>query len=294
MKKDESFTGSEINQNCAKLPYIKLPEGWECKNAEGAGPFVTRATFKNPEGELIFWDSRYHRKHHLKLDKSRGSTWWALGAVGWWTGILFAVGSALFALGSVPGYFNFVGNTYDAITFFAGSIFFTSAAYLQYIESANAPRGISDLIKERLYFITWEPNRIDWWATVVQFLGTLFFNISTYNAIRSNFSVSQINHMVWSPDVYGSVCFIIASALAWWEVSHAFWSLQPSKISWWIAALNLTGSVAFGISAAAAYIVPATGFPKNELLVNLGTFVGAICFLIGGVLLLPERTKEEK
>jgi hypothetical protein len=28
-------------------------------------------------------------------------------------------------------------------------------------------------------------------------------------------------------------------------------------------------------------------------LTNLGTFVGALCFLVGGVLLLPERTMDE-
>jgi len=77
------------------------------------------------------------------------------------------------------------------------------------------------------------------------------------------------------------------------EISHAFWSWNPRKFSWWIAIFNIIGSLAFGISAAAAYIVPATGLPKNEILVNLGTFIGAICFLIGGLLLLPERTKEK-
>jgi len=49
-------------------------------------------------------------------------------------------------------------------------------------------------------------------------------------------------------------------------------------------------SIAFGVSAAAAFILPATGQPMNLTLVNLGTFTGGICFLIGAILLLPERT----
>jgi hypothetical protein len=41
----------------------------------------------------------------------------------------------------------------------------------------------------------------------------------------------------------------------------------------------------------ASYVVPATDQPRNVTLMNLGTFVGAIAFLIGAVLLLPERTQ---
>ena len=55
-------------------------------------------------------------------------------------------------------------------------------------------------------------------------------------------------------------------------------------------ALNLLGSIAFGASAVASYVVPATGSLRNVELSNLGTFLGALCFLVGAVLLLPERT----
>ena len=69
------------------------------------------------------------------------STWWAPGARGWWIGILFGVGSALFALGAVPGYASAVGVRTDSITFFIGSLFFTSAGFLQYRESVDAGAG---------------------------------------------------------------------------------------------------------------------------------------------------------
>jgi hypothetical protein len=48
--------------------------------------------------------------------------------------------------------------------------------------------------------------------------------------------------------------------------------------------------VAFGVSAVAAYVVPDTGKLLDVELSNLGTFVGALCFLGGALLLLPERT----
>jgi hypothetical protein len=41
----------------------------------------------------------------------------------------------------------------------------------------------------------------------------------------------------------------------------------------------------------AGYISPATGQLRNAERANLGTLVGAVCFLIGALLLLPERTE---
>jgi hypothetical protein len=53
----------------------------------------------------------------------------------------------------------------------------------------------------------------------------------------------------------------------------------------------MAGSVAFGISAAAAFVIPSSGDVLNAELSNLGTLVGALCFLIGAILMLsPEST----
>ena len=55
--------------------------------------------------------------------------------------------------------------------------------------------------------------------------------------------------------------------------------------------LNLVGSIAFGVSAVASYVT-SSGQLLSLALTNLGTFVGAVCFLVGAILLLPERTLE--
>jgi len=59
-----------------------------------------------------------------------------------------------------------------------------------------------------------------------------------------------------------------------------------------VARWDLLGSVAFGVSAVAGYISPATGQLRDAERSNLGTFVGALCFLAGALLLLPERTED--
>ena len=57
--------------------------------------------------------------------------------------------------------------------------------------------------------------------------------------------------------------------------------VAPRSLSWLITALNLLGSIAFGASAVASYVVPASDQPRNVTLMNLGTFVGALAFLVG-------------
>ncbi len=187
-----------------------------------------------------------------------------------------------------------MGDAADAITYFVGSIFFTSAALLQYLEVANASRELPESGRtERWRLFTWEPGRIDWIASVVQLAGTFFFNVSTFHAMSENLSASQANRLVWAPDALGSIAFLVASGLAWAEVSHGWWSWRPRSLSWWITALNLAGSIAFGVSAIASKVIPDTDQVRNVTLMNLGTFLGAVGFLIGAILLLPERTQPE-
>ena len=62
----------------------------------------------------------------------------------WWTAISFMVGSTCFAIASlaglVPGYFGgFAGSPVATNTvFFAGSLFFTITAYLQFLGGSKS------------------------------------------------------------------------------------------------------------------------------------------------------------
>lgn len=283
------------NLDCSDIPSLHVPKGWKCSEIDITGPFITKAILIRPDGTHYSWKSRFHRKHHNILDNGTESTWWAPGAVAWWIGVLFAVGATLFALGSLPPYMKWAGLYTDSMTYFVGSTFFTSAAFLQYIETVNSQKTFgSAKLEEKLRLFTWEPRRIDWTSSVVQLIGTIFFNLSTFYAINIYMSIQQINHQVWVPDVYGSICFLIASGLVWIEVGHGLFSFNRRNISWQIAVLNLIGSVAFGISAVSAFIIPTTGQPLDLTFQNFGTFIGGICFLVAALLLLPERTSSLK
>jgi hypothetical protein len=71
------------------------------------------------------------------------------------------------------------------------------------------------------------------------------------------------------------------------EISHHYWSFQPRSLSWWIAAINMLGSVLFMVSAVASLVEPGP-VVVNPWMANFGTFAGAVCFFIGAYLLIPE------
>ncbi len=55
--------------------------------------------------------------------------------------------------------------------------------------------------------------------------------------------------------------------------------------------MNLIGCVLFAVSAVAAYAVPSSGSEISVAAVNITTAAGALGFLIGSLLLLPEGNR---
>ena len=213
---------------------------------------------------------------------------WNPRSLDWRVAILFMVGATLFSLGSFPAYGQLVDPGIVGATFFIGSAFFTAAAYSQFLQVAN-PRDEHGQARrpERFRFWSWEPSRTLWWAAVVQLVGTLFFNIDTFRAMSDSISAAETNRLVWAPDFFGSIAFLVASHLAWLIVCGGIWCVQRNNSDWWIAVLNYVGSIFFMLSAIAAFTLPTTGEEVNVTLVNAATLSGALCFLFGAYLLLP-------
>lgn len=263
---------------------MSVPEGWAQEAGVHVGPFVTREDYRLPDGTTRRWDSRRHRKRQARR---AGRSWWAPRSLSWWIAVLFMIGSTLFGLGPFPPYADVVGAGAVGVTYFVGSLFFTSAGYLQYAQVVNASPDVTGTRGPWRWF-AWQPERIDWCSATAQSVGTLLFNVSTFSAMDAALSQQSEHRLVWAPDMLGSVCFLIASWLAWAEVCHGWWAWRPRDVSWDIVALNLAGSIAFGVSAIAAFIRPTTGSYANLPISNLGTFVGAVGFFFGALLLIPE------
>jgi hypothetical protein len=202
---------------------------------------------------------------------------------------LFMLGASCFALGATPAYLQAVGADADAVTFFVGSIFFTSASYLQLVQ-AQSP-GMTDVDQRRQHTRVralpwaWRPGDRNWLAAATQFPGTLFFNISTFAETAHNLSAAQADKHVWRPDVFGSILFLVASAFAISAVGGGLRRLR--SLPWTMAWINLVGSVAFMASALASFVLPRTDAMIDIPLANAATFLGALCFLVAAALMLP-------
>jgi len=192
-----------------------------------------------------------------------------------------------FVVAPFPGFVELVGSEADGALFFAGSIGFTTAAALQFLETLNADPGPGSR-RHHLRLFAVEPRRIDWWSSAVQLVGTLLFNVSTWSALQTSLSTTQVHRRVWAPDAFGSICFLVASYLAYIEVCGAPACRPRRSLPRWIATVNLLGSVAFGASAISSYVLPATGNELDVRITNITTAAGALCFLVGAVMLLPE------
>lgn len=189
----------------------------------------------------------------------------------------FAIGSLCFAIGVMSWYVDLVTVRGANVTLFVGSLFFTSAAFVQLRLSG---RWRSSAWKQ-------PDARADWWAAAVQFVGTLCFNVSTAIAVWSHLGEEQTLRHAWRPDAVGSACFLIASVLALVATTHRDRLWDPHARDWWSSGLNLLGSVAFAVAAAGAWVAPWTGQVLDVRAENVGTFVGALCFLAAALIIRP-------
>jgi hypothetical protein len=180
-----------------------------------------------------------------------------------WVAWGFGIGSLCFFVAPFPGFLQLVGASADAWVFFIGSIFFTLAAGLE-LWRASADR---------------RPRDATWWSAAIQFAGTLFFNLSTGDVLLSDLSAHQEDRLIWAPDVFGSTCFLVSGVLGYLATTG------PRTM----AGINLAGCIFFGISAVASYVVPDTGSILDLAAANWNTALGALCFLIGAMLLARHK-----
>ena len=94
-----------------------------------------------------------------------------------------------------------------------------------------------------------------------------------------------MDFLVWLPNAAGSVCFLVASGIALAAVRRL-----SDRRARPIAALNMLGSVAFGASAVASLVIPASRAQVNSAAAAAFTLKGAVCFFVAAYLLVPRES----
>ena len=90
-----------------------------------------------------------------------------------------SIGSTCFAVGPFPGFVQLVGADRGRGGVLRGSVFFTSAATLQFLDSTRV-----------------RPHRPVGGA--IQLAGTLFFNLSTGRALHASIDLAQEDRLIWA------------------------------------------------------------------------------------------------
>ncbi len=275
------------------------------------GPFITQMAERSADGKrylISSWRLR-HGLHPLRFDERGGihrpSERLALlfivrpELLTWWVGTLFMIGSLFFTAGSLMILLWSQRYTADTINlvYFIGSIFFTTAAYGQLLQAINA--NIATRVGWSAKKKSWR-----WWARGLQsagfmaagsqFIGTILFNINTFDAWHGAESAIGKHLFIWAPNMMGSVLFMISSFFAWIEIYRDDFVKPFRSLAWWAVWSNILGSIFFQISAIYAWISPLTGEEANGHLSIVFTLLGAICFFLGAYISNLQLKENEK
>jgi hypothetical protein len=284
--------------------FVRPAHDWSLHDAQGAGPFSSRIKWRLPDGGEAIWSSRQARKRGVIAIQSEagGATTFLpappsvavrLRRMNWVAAVAFTVGGSLFAVGAWVAQVGSGDATTAASIYFAGGLFFNTGGYASLLSAINAPRGVEPdgtLTADRWRWWSYEPDRVDWLSTFVLFVGTLAFGISLLDSFLDGLTTQGENRLIWAPEVVGCILFLISGHLAMSEICHRFRPcLRWHDLGWGIVAVNQIGSILFMISALAGFIRPETSSEVNVAIANWGTFGGAVCFAVAGVMQTFDR-----
>ena len=183
--------------------------------------------------------------------------------------VAFVLGGSLFALGAAFAQVGSQSLVTVNVTYLVGGFFFSLGGYASIMLTS--------------------PGELGRRSAVVLFVGTLLFAVSLVAAFAEGLTPRQSNGWIWFPDILGCVCFLASGHLAMLDVGEGHVRVRPRLTGWWVVAVNQFGSVLFFLAGLAAFTRPATTQALDAGLVNWGTFAGAVCFAVGGVIQAFDR-----
>jgi hypothetical protein len=202
----------------------------------------------------------------------------------------FVLGGSLFALGALFAQLDVGTLATVNTTYLVGGFFFSLGGYVSILLVVNAARDERRPATDgSMQWWGYQPQGRDWQSAAVLFVGTLLFAVSLVAAFAQGLTPRQSDGWIWLPDILGCVCFLVSGHLAMLDVGGGHVRMRVRILGWWVVAINQLGSILFFLAGVAAFVRPATAAEVDAGLVNWGTFAGAACFAIGGVVQLFDK-----
>ena len=211
---------------------------------------------------------------------------WAPRDPGWWIAITFILGSVLFCLGAILPFTRGLSTAATNIVYFVGSSLYLIGAFIQFIQGRRMKINHRDDASSMRHLANKNSR-----AAGIQAIGALLFQTSMTGAFIRSLSIAQQEKIIWVPDLFGALCFLVASWMFFtlrYPIQHREDNGRSARE---LALMNIVGSAFFVISAFGAYIVPLTDQPIYPRIANLGTLAGALLFLLSSIPGLPERRR---
>ena len=209
---------------------------------------------------------------------------WAPRDPGWWIAITFILGSVLFCVGAILPFTREMSTAPTSVIYFVGSSLYLVGAFIQFIQGRRMKINHRDDASTMRHLANKNSR-----AAGIQAIGALLFQTSMTGAFIRSLSIAQQEKIVWVPDLFGALCFLIASSMFFtlrYPIQHRQDNGRSARE---LAMMNIVGSAFFVISALGAYIVPLTDQAIYPRIANLGTFAGAVLFLLSSIPGLPAK-----
>ena len=209
---------------------------------------------------------------------------WAPRDPGWWIAITFILGSVLFCVGAILPFTRGLSTAATNVVYLVGSSLYLVGALIQFIRGRRMKINHRDDTSAMRHLANKNSR-----AAGIQAIGALLFQTSMTGAFIRSLSIAQQEKIIWVPDLFGALCFLIASSMFFtlrYPIQHR---QDNGRSARQLAMMNIVGSAFFVISALGAYIVPLTDQAIYPRIANLGTVAGAVLFLLSSIPGLPTK-----
>ncbi len=210
-----------------------------------------------------------------------------------WIGLPFVIGSILFIVAVPVAASSIVAS---ALLFFVGSTLYligaSADAWNARATALNGARWRASVEGQGSDSHGWTKYlRHRFWASSIQAFGAVLFQVMVIAGLIPNLSPLLVDIFIWEPDIVGSLCFVISSAMLV-SATHPLAGRGDFRDRIKGASLfNLGGSLCFLASSLGAFVPLSRGEEISPLLVAGGTMIGGLLFLIGSWPGLPERLR---